>query len=421
MAQEKADSDQVRRQNRALVLNALRRIGPVARIDLGQETGLSAASVSAITGDLLEEEIIRVHNLESAEAPVLGRGRPRVLLELNPAAAKVLGVKLSRNIAVFQLFDYTGASLGNKVYALNTAGIDIAEFVQDFAEKIVEFLAQLDTRADEVKECRLALQGTMDDASGVIIWSPAFSAPNVRLAGPLSARISIPVTISNDANLLAQAMLSLDPSLSDETFALILLDHGIGMGLVINGKLFTGHGGAAAEFGHVNHIPGGALCRCGRRGCLEAYTAPYAIYRQFDGKDPQSKPREFLQEPSAFDRFVKLAEDGAEHPLEVLDEAGEALGYGIARAVALLDPSFVIITGEYECLYPHMKVGIQRGMEAALVDNLSRHVTIAPFSEFQASQQVEGDLISFGLKASALQRLDAEIFAGKHQSAGRAS
>jgi predicted NBD/HSP70 family sugar kinase len=411
--QEKADSDQVRQQNRALVLTALRRAGPIARVDLGRDTGLSAASVSAITGDLLEEQIVRLHSSQSDNVAQQGRGRPRVLLELNPNAAKVMGIKLSRNVTVFQLFDYAGNSVATRSLALNTTDEDIGEFVDVFAQKILDFLEEVGTSPDQVSELRLALQGTMDDAAGVIIWSPAFSVPNVRLVGPLSARLNIPVFISNDANMLAQAMLSLNPSLNEETFALILLDHGIGMGLMINGQLFTGTSGAATEFGHVNHMPAGALCRCGRRGCLEAYAAPYAIYRRFEKKDVHSRPREFLNDPSAFDRFVERADAGEEGPLDELDYAGEALGYGIARAVALLDPSKVIIAGEYERLYKHMRVGIQRGMEAALVDNLARHVEILTFTEFTEPDRIESDLIAFGLKVSALRRLDTSIFTEK--------
>src|SRR5690606_24384588 len=104
---QKADRDQIRRQNRSIVLQALRRDGPQARIDLGRTTHLSPATVTSITSDLIEEElIIGIEDKEHKER--LTRGRPRSLLALNPAASAVLAVKISVNTIEFALADYSG-------------------------------------------------------------------------------------------------------------------------------------------------------------------------------------------------------------------------------------------------------------------------------------------------------------------------
>ena len=85
-------------------------------------------------------------------------------------------------------------------------------------------------------------------------------------------------------------MRSHDPERYRNDFIAILLSHGIGMGMVLRGELFTGTQSSGGEFGHMIHRPGGALCRCGRRGCIEAYAGNYAIWRNAQGMPEDSPP-----------------------------------------------------------------------------------------------------------------------------------
>ena len=90
--------------------------------------------------------------------------------------------------------------------------------------------------------------------------------------------------------MIALALRSRDPERYRNDFIAILLSHGIGMGMVLRGELFTGTQSSGGEFGHMIHRPGGALCRCGRRGCIEAYAGNYAIWRNAKGMPEDSLP-----------------------------------------------------------------------------------------------------------------------------------
>ncbi len=89
----------------------------------------------------------------------------------------------------------------------------------------------------------------------------------------------MPTTVENDCNMIAVALRWHKPERYRDDFIAILLSHGIGMGMVLKGELFTGTQSSGGEFGHMIHRPDGALCRCGRRGCVEAYAGNYAIWR----------------------------------------------------------------------------------------------------------------------------------------------
>ena len=164
---EKADRDKIRRQNRSVLLQALRRIGAQARIDLGRETRLSPATVTSITSDLISEGIVT--GIEDPEQKTRAtRGRPRALLSLDGGAARVLAVKLSVNKIEFALADYAGAVLarGGAGFASETTT------ASSFGETLVKAARGfLDGIAGGVRPSiiSIAAQGIVDDSAGIAI------------------------------------------------------------------------------------------------------------------------------------------------------------------------------------------------------------------------------------------------------------
>jgi hypothetical protein len=152
IVQSKADTELVRRQNRGLVLSAVRRAGPLARVELGRETGLSPATISAITGDLLAEHILVTASIDERSERPLGRGRPRVALTLNDEAAYVLGVKVSLNTVTLLLSDYAGHLRDRSRYAIATMGPDSATFVPQLIEIIRGYRSRFRARRTRRQE-----------------------------------------------------------------------------------------------------------------------------------------------------------------------------------------------------------------------------------------------------------------------------
>jgi predicted NBD/HSP70 family sugar kinase len=110
----------------------------------------------------------------------------------------------------------------------------------------------------------IAVQGITDAASRKLLWSPITRYDDIPFADRLEQEFGVPVSVENDCNMIAEALRWRDPVRYRDDFIAILLSHGIGMGLVIKGELFTGTQSSGAEFGHMIHRPDGALCRCGR-------------------------------------------------------------------------------------------------------------------------------------------------------------
>lgn len=400
---KKADRDQIRRQNRGIILSALRRNRSIARVDLGRETKLSPATVTSITSDLIDEKLI-VQLVEPDLKQAGSRGRPRTFLTLNADAARIAGIKISVNKIELLLADYQGNILGSEQFNVRTETASSEHFAGQLIELLKSFCRSRGTAPEQLVEIGIASQGVVNSREGTIVWSPAFSEPDIKITDPIEAALGIPCSLSNDSNMIAQALHWKEPDHFSGTFVVIFVDYGVGCGIYIDNHLFVGDTGAASEIGHANHIPDGNLCRCGKFGCLEAYLGDYAILRSARNLDGRHNPRDIKVDRDMISAIADKARNGDVAAAEVFQNAGRALGYGIARLLATLDPNRIAITGAGSQEFDLMEAGMKTALEHALVENLRQHakIEVRPWQE---------DIILAGTVAHTLQRLDSVVFA----------
>lgn len=408
----KADRDQIRRQNRSIILQALRRRGPTARIDLGKITRLSPATVTAITSDLLDQGFIEGIESEEPKAPQ-SRGRPRSLLRLKPDAVCVLCVRLSVNTIDMSLADFAGETFLSKRVLFDSARADADSFPAILIDAVKGFVAEAKMLPAQIRKIGVAAQGVVETSTGIVVWSPAFSGRKIPIVASLRAAFDAECMISNDTNMITEALHWTDPARYSGTFAVVMLDYGVGMGLYLNDQLFAGASGTAAEFGHANHIPGGALCRCGKRGCMEAYLSDYALVRAATHMPETTDPKEIHAGVSGLAALIAKADQGDKDALDAFTAAGRVLGFGLARLLAIVDPKRIVLTGAAMRAFKFMEEAMHAGLEEALVEDLRQNfeIDVMPWNE---------DFIRRGLIAQAMDHLDQQ-YSGKATSKSSAS
>ena len=377
---KKKDTEQIRAANRADIINALRVFGPVARVEIGSITGLSPATVTAITSELADQKVI--HEIKGNGVNV-GRGRPRVLIDLNPDHACVLGIKLSINEIRLMLGDLKGNILAEAIVTVKTQTLDTVALNAELVLEATRFMARYPQHQRRLVSLGIALQGFVDRHRGHVVWSPALNIRNVNLTQALAEAFHCPVELANDANCIAHAIQE-HPSHADcRDFMVIMIGYGVGGGLIVNGELYSGHFGAAAEFGHTKYSHDGPQCACGKRGCIEAYVSDYALYR--DASAVMDLPATDSRHPSEkqMQNLTQLARDGNPYALELYRRSGHVLGYGIANILALMSPEQVIVSGPGVRAYEFMEQGIQEGITDSLVPELVglSRVEAYPWSE----------------------------------------
>jgi predicted NBD/HSP70 family sugar kinase len=336
---------------RQQVFERIRAAGTLPRVQVAKELGVSPASVTAITSELIEAGLI-----EEVIAPREGdssRGRPPVALGVRPGACLVAGIKLSDREHTAVIVDFAGRLLASEAVPQSPGAQGLAELVDATETLMTRITAKAGIAREALSAVGLGVPGFVDGAAGRVLWSPVLRERDVDLAGAVKARIGLPVQIDNDANLVALAELWFGVGRQLADFAVVTIEHGVGMGLVLNHRLYRGARGLGTELGHTKVQLDGALCRCGQRGCLEAYVADYALAREaataLNLMHKEGQPLSVLLE-SLFDH----AKAGNAAARSIFRRAGRYLAVGLANVVNLFDPGLIILSGErmrYDYLY----------------------------------------------------------------------
>ena len=198
-----ADPELMRAINRFHVMDAIRRFGPVSRVEISQFTDLSATTVSAITAALLDDRLIIP--LQVGAVRDAGRGRPRVMLKLNPEAAYVVGVKLAPDQITVAATNFCADvlhSLALPIRVDRQSAPVIADLVEDGVRRCV---SDADLTIAEISGVCVGLPGVVERAAGVCRQSPIFSERDVNFGADLTTRLGVPVSIDSDVNLVTLA------------------------------------------------------------------------------------------------------------------------------------------------------------------------------------------------------------------------
>ncbi|GAA4121354.1 putative NBD/HSP70 family sugar kinase [Aminobacter aganoensis] len=344
-----------------MVISAVRRASQPSRTEIAATTGLSHSTISTISSDLIAEGILA--EAKGFEPAAMKRGRPQVALALEPRAASIVAVVLSLNSLSAAVIDYAGNTMAEDTRRLVTQRMPAEALVSECIAMIRRLIDGADTSAGPVLRIAIAVQGITDSGSRKLLWSPITRHDDIPFADRLEQEFGVPVTVENDCNMIAEALRWRDPLRYRDDFIAILLSHGIGMGLVIKGELFTGTQSSGAEFGHMIHRPDGALCRCGRRGCIEAYAGNYAIWRNARLGDENAEPLADLSD----DDITALADAARDHDgpeREAFRKAGEAIGFGLGSMFALFDPAPLAFVGvgatAFDLMEPHVLSAIAK-------------------------------------------------------------
>ncbi|RWM97217.1 MAG: ROK family protein [Mesorhizobium sp.] len=397
--------DDLRRRNRAMVISAVRRAGQPSRTEIAATTGLSHSTISAISADLIQEGILA--ESKASETVSMKRGRPQVGLSLNPQAAAVLAVVLSLNFLSVAVIDYAGQVVAEEQRRLDTLTMSRDALIGECVGIVRRRLEDPDLDVQSVARIALAIQGITDSHARAMLWSPITPQTNIAFADILEREFGIPAIMENDCNMMAVALRWRHPDRYRDNFIAILLSHGIGMGLVLKGELFTGTHSSGGEFGHMIHRPGGALCRCGRRGCVEAYAGNYAIWRNARQLSENAEPVADVSDAEMRALAARARQtDGPER--QAYRKAGEALGFGLGSLFALIDPAPVAMVGASAAAFDLIEPALR---EAIAQTAGGQHSGSISFD----TEPNELPLIREGCALRALSFVDQEIFAPSAQ------
>jgi predicted NBD/HSP70 family sugar kinase len=342
-ARRKAGPGDARRHNRALVLRTIFRNGPLSRADLARETHLTRVTTSDLAAELLAEGLVEELGTRVGQRV----GKPATLLGVVPDARYTLTLDLSDE----ERFRAALVDLAGKVRARRTAERDGRTGVAalDLACSLAAELA--DAAERPLLGVGVGSPGVVDPA-GTVLEAPNLGWHDLDLAASLAAHLAgpVPVHVANDANALALGELGMAGT-ADRSLLCVKVAHGVGAGLVLDGRLVVGDRFAAGEIGHVVVDPGGPPCACGRRGCLEATVAAPRLRRRLAGLDPD-----------------------ASHAARI--EAGTRLGEALAPVISTLNLREVVLSGPLDVLDETFRAAALAAVRARTMPAVGDHADI---------------------------------------------
>ena len=334
--------------NRQRVLDLLRRgvdgrdsddAGAFTQAAIARTTGLAPATVSNIVRDLTATGLVAVDP---------GSGRRGSAVRLSPGAGTVAGVDFGHSHVAVAVGDLTGQVLAEERRPLAQA------LPHDEALDVVrDLLDTLSAGHSAVRHIGLGLPAPVTDnvvrSSSIF---PGWDGIDVRLVA--EARLGAPVSVENDANLGALAEHRQGVGRGYDSSVFVKISSGVGAGIVLDDRLYHGSGGTAGEIGHLTLDEQGPLCRCGSRGCLEAYTSSGPVLEMMAAQLPGAD----------LDAVFAAARDGYIAAQRAHEDAGLHLGWALASIVNLLNPAIVVVGGDMaragEQLLASARVGLRR-------------------------------------------------------------
>jgi predicted NBD/HSP70 family sugar kinase len=335
----------VKDPHRAELFSLVLRNEPLTRADLAELASLDQSTVTRTLKPLIDSGYVT----ESPAAPA-GRGRPRRVIRVAVEKLCAVGIKIGPNAISGVLTD-----LGAKVIARQETALERPspeEGLAAVAELVGGLLDAVPGSRERTLGIGVGVSGHVDPPSGTCRFSPILGWHDVDIATPLSRAANLPVSVHNDVNTLAVAEYLFGAGREAEDFAVVTLGPGIGLGLVIGGRLYDGAEGLAGEFGHIPLLPKGPQCHCGRRGCLEALAGDDAIARA--AAAPSVAAAEDLARggQGAAQRTARRA----------FHDAGEWIGRGLAVIDNILAPGLILLSGEGIAAHDLLSEGIASGL-----------------------------------------------------------
>lgn len=331
MSEQTGNQQLVKQINKSIILNTIKNNAPISRADTAQITGLNKGTVSSLVNELINEHIV----YESGLGESSGGRRPMMLLFNNKAGFSI-GIDLEVNYILGVVTDL----FGNIVVEINEklTVCDYDEVLQVLKSVIEKLIYATPDSPYKIIGIGIGIPGLVNN-SGVILTAPNLGWKNIKLKDEIEKTFNIPVYIENEANAGAYGEKNFGSKKDFKNIVYISAGIGIGAGIVLNGKLFTGSDGFSGEIGHSVIVADGKKCHCGNRGCWELYASEQALIE----KAKNANIPEIKNEDISLEMLIDLAERGNEAVIHIFEEIAKYLGIGISNIANIFNPDKIII------------------------------------------------------------------------------
>ncbi|WP_434793569.1 N-acetylglucosamine repressor [Terrisporobacter petrolearius] len=349
-----ASQELIRNINNNLILESILNYGPISRADLSKRLNLTKATISAIVQDLIDHSL--VIEIGSKDTHV---GRKPILLCFNQKCAYAISIDLNAEYIAVCLSDLKGEKIYSSHYKNNLDSETLLEKLKAIIKHIITL----------VPDSKYGVVGITVGIHGItfnneIIFTPYYNLTGLDIASDLNNTFNIPVYIENEANL---SVIGEKAFFNDYSNIVNISIHtGVGLGLIIDNKLYTGYNGFAGEFGHSIVVPNGKPCPCGNNGCLEQYVSETSLLRHYS----QLKGCEIKD----IDVLISDYLYGDIEANQVIKSFIDYMSIAVNNILNTFNPHIIIINSAVTTYLPNIIEKIKNSMNS----RMSKYINIVP-------------------------------------------
>jgi predicted NBD/HSP70 family sugar kinase len=350
---KKATHQQTKQHNRDLVLRAIFENKTISRAEVARVTHLTRTTVSDLVNGLLEEGLVE----EVGRGESIG-GKSPILLSVVPDSRHLIGLNLTQDKFIGAIVNLLGEI---KEMVETPITNEDGKVALDLVYKIIDQLMKKKTQP--IVGIGVGTPGLVNTREGVVVNAVNLDWQDLPLGSMLQEKYKLPVLVVNDSQATAIGEFVYGGEHNhDDNLIVVNVKHGIGSGILVNGRLFQGDGGGAGEIGHVVVQENGELCRCGKQGCLETISSARAVLKNLN--------LDWLEKAQA------CFEAGEEDAKQVVTKAAHYLGISLANLIGTLNIQKIVLTGDMTRFGTPWLEAVNASMRNAALSRLSENTVL---------------------------------------------
>jgi len=327
---KKQDQVQMRRQNKYIVLDAIRQMAPISRIQLSKYTKMSPTTITRIVQELEAEGFI----LEGiSEETAIGR-RP-TLIHMREDALYTIGIEIDCFTIRIGILDFLG-----KLIAFQEVKCSIRhqyeEAIHLLKQSINNIMTEYQIAQDKLLGIGIGIPGVINNEEGIIVSSEQLKWENCHIREDLNGVFGCEVIIDNELKMQIISEIGNIYTPLYSNCILVGIGTGIGASILLNGEVYRGIQNKAGEISHITINPFGEMCHCGKRGCLSMYVSENTLLK----RTPKNLNIQSMEE------ILHCVDQGEPWAIDIQQDVATFLAIAINNLVCLYEPEAVIVSGE---------------------------------------------------------------------------
>ena len=328
---------------------------------ISKQINCSVPTTTKIIRDMLKSGLVIPHECDDSH-----RGRRPTLYSVSPDAYFFVGVDIRRYSINMGIMNLTG-NLVCKEARMDFVFENTPECLDTLCRLIEEFLQNNSFPKEKVNLMNVNISGRVDMDKGYSHSIFHFEGHDMPLAESLTQQLGIRTIICNDTQAMTYGELVFGEGRQFSNFLFLNAGWGVGLGIVIDGKLYTGKNGYAGELGHMNVYDNELMCHCGKRGCLETESSGLAMIRMLREKVNDGAVTVLSEDLKKGNKvtandIVKAANNEDPLSLDIIEKVGLELGRQIANMINIFNPEAVIVGGSLSLANEYLLGPIRQGI-----------------------------------------------------------